>query len=152
MNLRSLLIAFATLTIVSPVFAEPATNTVGKAKELFRAYTELEVNFDPAIADLYADEAYIENTRTYPTGQERKMVLPATKYKELIRQTMPLAKSRGDTGHYSDITYEKEGKGVRITASRYSDLKKYESPILFLVAPSPDGAWLIYEEISRSIP
>jgi hypothetical protein len=45
-----------------------------------------------------------------------------------------------------------EGDGVRIKADRFSELKKYHSPISILVKPTPDGVWLIYEELSESRP
>jgi hypothetical protein len=65
---------------------------------------------------------------------------------------MPLAKTRGDTSSYSEVVFEVEEGRVRIEALRYSDLKRYESTIQLVVGPGPDGEWLIFEEISRSIP
>ena len=125
---------------------------INKAKELFARYVMLEHNFDSACADLYADEAVIRNKRTYPTGQVRELTLPAPKYKQLLRSSMPLAKQRGDTSSYSDVSYTLEDDAVRIKASRYSNLKRYHSPISILVKPSSSGLWLIYEEISESQP
>lgn len=99
-----------------------------------------------------ADDATIENKRTYPDGQVRELVVPADRYKALIRQAMPLAKARGDTNSYSTVTFAEEGSGVRIRAIRFSNLKNYPSPISLLVAPDVDGKWLIREELSESRP
>ena len=41
---------------------------------------------------------------------------------------------------------------MRISATRYSELKKYASPFSLLVGPGLDGNWLIFEEISESRP
>jgi hypothetical protein len=122
------------------------------AKQCFDRYVALAAAFDPAVADLYADDANIQNTRVTPDGEKRVMTMPAPAYKALIRQAMPLAKSRGDTSKYTDIKLAKEGDKVRVTATRYSELKKYSSPVSLLVGPDKDGTWLIYEELSESRP
>jgi hypothetical protein len=143
----------ATLTFAWVAFlGVAAADTTDGAKALFERYVQLEIAFDPAAADLYADDAVIRNKRTYPNGQVRELTLPAAQYKALIRQAMPLAKARGDTNSYSDITFAKEGSGVRIRATRFSNLKKYSSPISLLVSPGANGAWLIREELSESQP
>jgi hypothetical protein len=121
-------------------------------QEFFDRYVKLEHAFDPAAANLYSDDAVIRNTRTYPTGQQRTMTTPAPKYKSLIRKVMPLAKVRGDTNSYKDITYTKEGDRVRIKATRHSNLKNYDSPISILISQDDNGHWLIVEEISQSQP
>jgi hypothetical protein len=122
------------------------------AKRLFEHYVALGHAYDPGIADLYADDALIKNTRTYPTGEVRELTMPAAKYKALIRQAMPLARARGDRSTFSDVRYAAEGSRVRIRASRFSELKRYASPISLLVGPSASGTWLIYEEVSESRP
>lgn len=122
------------------------------AKALFEQYMQLERSFDPAAADLYADDALIRNKRRYPDGQIRELTLPAGQYKALIRQAMPLAKARGDTSSYSAITFNNEGPGIRIQATRFSHLKNYSSPLSMLVAPGAGGRWLIREELSESRP
>lgn len=132
--------------------ASSAAAPLDDAKALFEQYVQLEHAFDPAAADLYADDALIKNKRTYPTGQVRELTMPASTYKTLIRQAMPLAKLRGDTNTYSDISYAQEGAMVRIRATRFSNLKNYASPISLLVSPGDNGRWLIREELSESRP
>lgn len=136
------------LSLTGAAYAAP----IDDAKAFFDRYVQLEHAFDPAAADLYADDAQIKNKRTYPNGQVRELTMPAPQYKALIRQSMPLAKARGDTSSYSDITFTNEGSGVRVRAKRFSDLKKYSSPISLLVAPNASGQWLIREELSESRP
>jgi hypothetical protein len=143
----ALLAAFVASFAIS-VTAAP----IDDARRLFERYVQLERSFDPAAADLYADDAIIKNKRTYPTGQVRELTMPAPQYKAIIRQSMPLAKAKGDTSSYSDVTFKAEGSGVRILAVRFSNLKKYSSPISLLVTPGDDGRWLIREELSESQP
>lgn len=126
--------------------------SIDDAKAFFDHYVQLEHAFDPAAADLYAEDALIKNKRTYPNGQVRELTMPANKYKTLIRQAMPLAKLRGDTNSYSEISYSKEGSMVRIRATRFSNLKNYASPISLLVSPDEKGGWIIREELSESRP
>ncbi|MFL6234485.1 MAG: hypothetical protein ACJ76N_15235 [Thermoanaerobaculia bacterium] len=136
----------------APPAAQKETEMLDRARQLFGRYVSLEETFDPAAADLYADAALIKNKRTYPTGEVREITFPAPKYKELIRQAMPLAKARGDRNRYSEVSYSVEGEHVRIHATRYSVLKEYSSPISLLVGPGTAGQWLIYEELTESKP
>ena len=140
------IVAFA--LIVFNAHSDSATN---EAMRVFEKYTTLERQFDSAVADLYSDVAIIKNTRRFPDGTSRTMSLPAPKYKQLIRASMPIAKERGDTSKYSDVSYRAENGKVRVTATRYSELKKYSSPLSLLIAKT-DGKWLIVEEISESRP
>ena len=132
-----------------PVATTPAS---AEARRLFERYVALEKAFDPAAADLYADEAVIQNKRKYPDGQVKTMSMPAPRYKALIRSAMPAAKARNDRNTYSDVRYSAEGAGIRITAQRFSELKKYTSPLSMLVKPDARGTWLIFEELSESQP
>lgn len=127
-----------------------ASETV--ARQLFERYVALGQAYDTRLADLYSDDALIKNKRVYPTGEVRELTMAAPRYKTLIREAMPLAKTRGDRNTFSNVRYATEGARVRIRASRFSELKNYTSPISLLVGPSPTGQWLIYEEISESRP
>ena len=144
--MKRLLFALAVATLPLSCYADSATN---EAKRVFGSYADLERKFDPAVADLYSDDATIKITRRYPDGKSRTMTIPAPAYKQLIRQLMPLAKKRGDTNKYSDVAYKAEDGKVRVTATRYSDLKKYSSPLSLLVAKKNDK-WLIVEESFES--
>jgi hypothetical protein len=123
-----------------------------KAEQLWARYVALEAAFDPAVADLYADDALIRNRRTYPTGEVREVTVPVAQYKVLVRQAIPLAKARNDLSRYSGCTYAAERERVRIVCARFSVLKNYTAPISLLVGPGPAGSWLIFEELSESRP
>ncbi len=148
---QKLLVGLFVLALsVSWVKAEGTDPRIEQAQRLFERYVALEHAFDPAIADLYSDNALIQTTREYWFGQKRIMVIPVEKYKWMMRRMTPLAKARGDKSRYSDVTYTLEGENVRIKCIRYSEMKKYFSPFELLVGPAEDGRWLIFEEISES--
>lgn len=147
-----LLVGVAVLFLAPAEAVTPGGSGEDRAKAIFREYVALEHAFDPRVADLYSDAALIENKRTYPNGEVKVLRIPPEKYKALIRGSMTLAKEKGDRSTYSDVKYAKEGDRVRITAVRYSELKKYSSPISLLVGPDADGKWLIFEELSESRP
>mgnify|MGYP001259438672 CR=1 FL=1 len=138
-----LLLATISLSLASPTDV---------AKKFFDQYVALEAAFDPATADLYSDDAKIQNTRIYPDGRKRTLTMPAPAYKTLIKQVMPSAKLRGDTNKYSDIKITQEGDKFRVTATRFSNLKKYSSPLSLLIGRDKNDVWLIYEELSESQP
>lgn len=121
------------------------------ARAFFERYVKLEHAFDPAQADLYADDARIINKRIYSDGKVASIPIAALRYKnEVIRKGMANAKATGDISNYSNETYTLEGNMVRIKATRYSVLKKYSAPVSQLVGPDANGVWVIHEEISES--
>jgi hypothetical protein len=148
MKLRMVLAALCACWFSTLALADPIVN----AKAVFAKYEACDASFDASVADLYSDTALIRNKRSYPDGQVRELTFSAPRYKELLRATMPLAKAKGDSSKYSNVTYTPEGSGVRITARRFSVLKQYESPISILVVPNGSGRWLIQEELSESKP
>jgi len=150
--LTSLLLLTSCTAAWAAAPAKPEDPRLRSARTLFESYVRLQHAFDSKLADLYSDQAIIRNKRTYPDGRVRDTEIAAAQYKTLMRATMPLSKLRGDLSNYSEITYEVEGDGVRIKAKRYSELKKYSSPISILVKPSAGGAWRIFEELTESRP
>ena len=149
-----IIIVCAPLLIAATVSDEAQNKDIRvvEAKKLFDKYVSLGQKYDAKLADLYDDDAEINNLRKYPDGRMRKMSLTGKQYKGLIRLSMPLAKARGDKSQFSEVTYTIEEDGIRIKASRYSELKKYSSPMQWLVRPTGKGIWLIVEESSESMP
>lgn len=45
-----------------------AQQNTKQAKEFFKKFSTLEAAFDPAVVDLYADQAILRNIRRYPNG------------------------------------------------------------------------------------
>ncbi len=156
MIVRVLVVTLLTVVCSSTAFAQDSgagrDERLTMARAMFDRYVALERAFDAAMADLYAADAVIRNRRTYPTGQVRELTFPAPQYKSLLRQAMPLARARKDTNRYSGCAYAPEGERVRISCTRYSELKHYSSPIELLVGPGPGGTWLVFAELSESQP
>ena len=148
-TITSLLAAIALLFAVA---AAQANEAVQQAQVFLARYVETYHAFDPAVADLYSDDAVVQNTRTYPTGEVRKLLIPAPQYKALLRQTLSLAKQRGDRSQYTEPKFSQEGSAVRIHLNRYSELKKHTSPMVLLVGPDKAGQWVVLEELTESIP
>ncbi len=134
------------------VLAEKTDPRLEEAKKFFSRYVALELTYDPASADLYDDHAVIRNTRRYPDGKVRVVTIEPTQFKSLIVSTIPLARSRGDKNTYSKMSYIVEGDRVRIRCTRYSELKKYSSPMELIVGPDASGTWKIFQELTESRP
>jgi hypothetical protein len=142
--------------VLGPAAAAPAAEAQGEARKqaeaLFNRYVALEHDFDPALADLYADTARIESRRITPGAPPAVRTTPAPQYKDQLRKVLPIAKRRRDLSFYTEVTYAAEGKYVRIRAKRYAEYKRFTSPMELLVGPGPDGRWQILEEISEAHP
>ena len=122
------------------------------AQELWDLYVELGTGFDPALADLYADDAVIHLTRRYPDGRTRTLQLMGKEYKPLVRQAMPVARNRGDVDVYSNVKFEDLGARTRITATRYGTLKNNQVPHELIVGNLGGMGWKILKETGESGP
>ena len=125
---------------------------VESAKEFFAQYTALEQAYDPSVAELYADAAFIRTKRKPPMGEAVEVIIPVAEYRTLLRQHMAVAQARGDRSAYVDVTYTPEGAFVRIDASRQVEARSKTSAVSMLVGRSAGGKWLIYEESSAAPP
>ena len=105
--------------------------------------------YDPAVADLYADDATIQSVQRNADNTVRTLRLIGEPYKRLIRSGMPLARERGDRDRYSDVSVSAEGPRARIRCTRYNELKRYASPYELVLERSGDS-WQIIEEYSES--
>jgi hypothetical protein len=126
-------------------------SATGAARELFNRYVDYEHAFDVAQCDLYAPDAVIKNVRIYPGGQQQVLSFKGAEYKRLLRAALPIAKAKNDFNQYSQVTYSREGSGVRIKCTRFSQLKQYSSPLEMYVAPV-GSTWQILSETSQSKP
>jgi hypothetical protein len=142
----------STVTLLVVSCAAFAKQPQSPAQAIFDKYQLLEHSFDPALADLYCDSALIRNTRRYPNGHARTIEIPAGKYKQLIRASLPAARASGDYSSYSNVSFVPEGPNVRVIATRYSVLKKYSSPMSLLVGSCGGTGWGVLEEIGESQP
>jgi hypothetical protein len=123
------------------------------AEALFNRYIDLEHAFDPALVDLYADEAHIQSRVIVPGRPPTVRTWSGAQYKELLRRALAKAKEkRQDLNFYSAVNYLRDGSRVRIKAMRYAELQKAVSPVELLVGPNAAGAWRIFEELSESHP
>jgi hypothetical protein len=148
------LAAGASLSAAPSAAPAEATGAARKnAETLFTRYIDLEHAFDPALVDLYADEAKIQSRVIVPGRPATVRTWSGAQYKDLLRRALAKAKEkRQDLNYYSAVNYVREGSRVRIKAMRYAELQKAVSPVELLVGPNAAGTWRIFEELSESHP
>ena len=144
----------AALAAVPAAAPAEATGAARKnAEALFNRYIDLEHAFDPALVDLYADEAHIQSRVIVPGRPPTVRTWSGAQYKDLLRRALAKAKEkRQDLNFYSAVNYLREGSRVRIKAMRYAEMQKAVSPVELLVGPNAAGTWRIFEELSESHP
>src|SRR5205807_687102 len=100
--------------------AAEATGAARKSAEaLFNRYIDLEHTFNPALVDLYADDAHIQSRVIVPGRPPTVRTWSGTDYKELLGLALAKAKEkRQDLNYYSAVTYLREGSRLRIKAMR----------------------------------
>jgi hypothetical protein len=119
------------------------------AEQFFDRFVTLSRAYDPAVADLYADDATIQTVQRNADNTPRTVRFIGEPYKRLIRRAMPLAKQRGDRDSYSNVSVSVEGRRARIHCTRYNELKRYASPFE-LVLERSGNSWQIIEEYSEA--
>lgn len=132
-----------------PCFAQTSAKKVDPgivaAKAFFDKYVKLEREFDPAQASLYAPNARIVLRRG-----AREATLTGTQMQELIQKTMPLAKLKSDTNTYSNTTYTRDGKYIRIKTARMANLTGINTPHEIVLASPNEKDWYIVQETVES--
>lgn len=146
---RASIALLAVLLPAEALMGEPRIDALRAAEQLFVRYQTLERAFDPAITELYADQAIIHLSAPTATGRMQSFEVPAEIYTGLLRQTLREARQRGDYNRYRDVEYVAVDAGVRIRGIRHSVWKGYDSPFSMVVAQGPDGRWVIIEEVQR---
>lgn len=145
--------ATGAITRRAPTAGEATGPDRQSAEQLFGRYIDLEHAFDPALVDLYSDQAHVQSRIIVAGRPPTVRDWSGVQYKELLRRALAKAKEQGkDLNYYSAVTYLREGSRVRIKAMRYADLQKAVSPVELLVGPDAAGKWRIFEELSESHP
>lgn len=86
-------------------------------------------------------------------GSERSIEMRGTGWKQLIRQTMPLAKARNDRGTLEKLRFEKVEEGLKIRADRYSFMRCYWDRNYFMViVRENDKVIRVVEEYAETQP
>lgn len=124
-----------------------------QVKAFFQEYVALNEGFDPAVADLYDDNARILAYRVYPHGLERALEMSGVDWKQLLVKLMPLAKAQNDKSTFSNLSISPVSEGFKIKADRYSVRKCYTDTGYFMVVrPAQDGRFLIIKEYMETQP
>lgn len=147
MIIRMLILIVTTLPLTG--FCEEGE--ISKYRSFFEHYQQLESNFDTAISNLYADEAKITAIRKFPDGVEQKMTVPGIQWKQIVVDSMEIAKKRDDRSEFSNIAVHLNAEGAKITASRYAISKCFTDHNYYMVVQSTDSGQLqIIEEFIES--
>lgn len=145
MSLRTIPLLF--FCLLTPAFG--AVDPLAEARAIFDRYVKLELAYDSAMAELYADTAVIKHRRKYPDGRVREVEVTADEYKQLLLESLPESKAEGEINKYSDVTYKIEGVNVRIRADCLYPGESKTFPLILVVGPTLTGEWRILLEITE---
>ncbi len=133
------------LLLPNLAFAQAGPREIEEARKMFRQFVLLENSYNPDVTNLYADNAKIYTTVIMPNA-EREFQTTGQAFKEALAPYLVTARNVGEWFAYTNVTAVPEGNGVRILASRTSQLSDETYPYQAFVARGPGGKWLIYEE------
>lgn len=133
-------------------FAQAAEKLdLASARSFFDHWVDLERDFDPALLDLYADNAVIRTAHKGPDGAVKTIEQPMAEYRQLALVALPLAKAKLDSSIYSDLTVVEDQGRAKISGKRTSNLSKQSAPFHVLLKPSGKG-WRVVETWSETQP
>ena len=118
-----------------------------EVREAFAEWRALSAEFDPALGELYRDDASIRVTRQRADGQVQSMVLPGAELKGMLGALLDEARTLGDVDTFSGVRLTREGQAWRVAATRTNHLKCYDDPDFYqLWQQGEDGIWRVAVE------
>lgn len=140
----------ATRPVPPPAPAPIVVDRGGDAKTFFETFAKLLREFRPEIATLYSPGAQVctfrqEQNKPEPT----KICVEGAKWSDMLRQTMPLSRARGETIEFANIKTEPQPHDtVKVTATRINRTTAFSAPFQLYIQRGTDGKWLIVRELS----
>lgn len=133
-------------------FAQAAEKLdLASARSFFDQWADLQRDFDPALLDLYADNAVVKTAQTSADGEVKNVELPIAEYRKLALVALPLAKANADSSTYSNVKVVENQGRAKVSGTRTSSLKKSSAPFHVMLKPAGKG-WRIVEEWSETQP
>jgi len=127
------------------------TARLDAAQALFQRFVVLGNTYDEAIGELYANDARITLIREGETAPDQVVTISGVEYKALLPELMPAAREAGAQNSFSALRFSEDDDGlVRIDAQRHAMPQDFTAPHTLRVGPSPQGRWLIREEVAVS--
>ncbi|MEM6928145.1 MAG: hypothetical protein AAF602_14530 [Myxococcota bacterium] len=115
-----------------------------------RAFVErlfsLQKEFDPAVFELYADDATLRGEREGETFQ-----MTGAQFASFGAEGLAAAKETNDYSTYSKVKIKPDGDGFRVTARRYSEYKCYRDDAFSLQLEERDGKLLVVDQFMSSV-
>lgn len=119
--------------------------------EFFNKFQKLGQSYDPAVVELYSNDAKIAAVRIMSDGKERNMKLSGEQWKKLLLDSLDIGKKRGDNSEFSNIQITVNDNQAKIKANRYSHVKCFEDTRYYMVVEKVNGKELkIVEEFMQS--
>ncbi len=106
-------------------FSTAAVSNDRAVMDFFEKFQHLNKVYDPAIRDLYSDDAVV-SVISYGKGIEVLTKIQASKFKPQLDESMKYAKALSSSDRYSNIRISPIAQGYKIEAHRYSFDKCYE--------------------------
>jgi len=131
-----------------PACALGAGKTEAEGKAFWAHVLQLVDEYDPAVADLYADDAVVKNVLVDANGKKRENSMEPARFKALLRTQLPRLRGTGRHSVYSGCTYTPVAQGLRIECERRPGPQEPAHHVSVRVSKDALGRWRIREEIS----
>ena len=125
------------------VTAVPGEEPEVTAERLFARCREAAKQQNDDLLDCYSIGARIA---LRPASGAATRRLTGAEYKLELRKGLADERYVGDTVDWADAAFEREGAGVRVTATRSTARSAETQPESWLFGPCPDGGWRILEQ------
>lgn len=131
--------------------AEKAVDLVA-AQAFFDQYVELEIDFDPAYLDRYADDAELKTARVDAAGKTVIDKRKLSEWREEALKALPAAREKRDPPQYSEIKIEAGTEGRAMISGKRA-AGRDQTPVAFYVLVKASGKdWRIVERWTEAAP
>lgn len=120
------------------------------ALKFFNSFVNASNSYNPALLNMYDDNARIIRQIIKPNGEIANAYFGAKDYRNQMKLSSKLAKIRNYKNYYSNMEVTKVPNGYKITAMRKPSTSDYKLKAYSIVQKQPDGKWLIVEEMMQT--
>ena len=120
------------------------------ALAFFNNYVRSANTYSTSVPTLYAGNAKIIRQVVKPDGTTVDVNTDTATYIKQMKLSQSVAKMKGYTHSYSDITVTPIATGYKISALRQPKGETYKLKMYQIIQKQPDGKWLIIEEMMQT--
>ena len=144
--MKKILLTLSIIFLGLSVFATDKEDALA----FFNNYVRAANTYSTSIPTMYATNAKIIRQVVKPDGTTVDINTDTATYIKQMKLSQSVAKMKGYSNSYSDITVTPIATGYKVSALRQPKGETYRLKMYQIIQKQPDGKWLIIEEMMQT--